>query len=96
MTTVTNVACVLEVVAVTLECFMCGVLWFYWMFYACIMKQILPLYNFKYSFSRIQCCNLKMGGFGLCNVGQKIGKNKPETHYCCFVEGLEEKKKKPV
>lgn len=55
------------------------------------MKRILPLYNFKYRFSRIQCCNLKMGGFGLCNVGQKIGKNKPETHYCCFVEGLEEK-----
>lgn len=44
------------------------------------------------SFGRIQCCNLKMLGFDLCNVGQKIRKNsKPETDYCFYVKGLEKK-----
>lgn len=33
-----------------------------------------------------------MLGFGLCNMGQKIGKNsKPETDYHFYVEGLEKK-----
>lgn len=37
---------------------------------ACVMKRVLPLYNFKYY--RIQCCNLKMLVFGLYNVERTV------------------------
>lgn len=73
LSNLTSFICLFEVI-VTLECFMCGVK------PACIMKRVVPLYDFKYSFDRTQCCSLKMWGFDLCNMSQKIGKNsEPET-----------------
>lgn len=69
----TSFICLFEVI-VTLECFMCGVN------PACIMKRVVPLYDFRYSFDRTQCCSLKMWGFDLCKMSQKTGKNsEPET-----------------
>lgn len=64
LSNLTSFACILKIRVVMLECFMCG------MKVACVMKRVLPLYNFKYY--RIQCCNLKMLVFGLYNVERTV------------------------